>query len=547
MTPAFFFYELGCQRRCAPLIYLRRMTQSALSLSAEDRAALRDALASPWQTGELLLKNRDGSPRRFWPHQIEDLSCERSRIVHQDAADVGKTVALVADLVHFLITTSDQHGLVTAPISAQFAEIIKELEWQCDHNEILMAFVKETSRRHGYYSITSHTGSVIDFRPAGRDGASYKSLHVHRVWADEAAGIESHAWHVLVHRLIKGEGRMRAYSYPDGRRDTEYFKATQSSSWMVFHFPMSCRPDWSPKLKQQMIEEHGGSDSPEYQHMVDGVHGIPSHAAFNINNFHACQQRIDGYQIVTMRSDEFGGLEGDAEIVDRVSLLLGGLFRQKPGPMWMGVDPAYTSDPCALTIWHEDGAGVLMRTARVHLEGLTHPVKTRVVAELDRRFSFAGIGLDNGGDGLSIVDDLVQRDEFNDLPNRKHRIRGFYFQGNIAIGTDESGTPITRNIKEHSTRLMNEAMQWRTAIWPKGEIADETGSMEFDIETERQFITQTYTTSGQRIIYSKGFDHIIDADRVAFLVRASITELDALSGVHEISCTPAAVTGRVFT
>jgi hypothetical protein len=57
---------------------------------ADDEGVVAARLADPVTWGELYLRNRDGSPRSYWPHQVEDLRAPDRQIVHLDGRDSGK-------------------------------------------------------------------------------------------------------------------------------------------------------------------------------------------------------------------------------------------------------------------------------------------------------------------------------------------------------------------------------------------------------------------------------------------------------------------------
>ncbi len=80
------------------------------ALSARDEKDLLKILTDPVKWGELFLCNRDGSPRQFWNHQKEDLRCKSKNIIHQDGRDVGKSVCIITDLLHYAFTTKGGSG-----------------------------------------------------------------------------------------------------------------------------------------------------------------------------------------------------------------------------------------------------------------------------------------------------------------------------------------------------------------------------------------------------------------------------------------------------
>ena len=62
---------------------------------------LAATLSDPVLWGQAYLYNRDGSGRDYWPHQVEDLRCPAKNIVHLDGRDVGKSIVLSTDALHY--------------------------------------------------------------------------------------------------------------------------------------------------------------------------------------------------------------------------------------------------------------------------------------------------------------------------------------------------------------------------------------------------------------------------------------------------------------
>jgi len=100
------------------------------ALSRRDEKALYAILTDPVKWGELFLRNRDGSPRRYWDHQKEDLRCRSRNIIHQDGRDVGKSVCNVTDVLHYAFTTKGGSGLVAAPHQGHLDTLIDEFEFR---------------------------------------------------------------------------------------------------------------------------------------------------------------------------------------------------------------------------------------------------------------------------------------------------------------------------------------------------------------------------------------------------------------------------------
>ena len=93
-------------------------------------ATLRD----PVLWGQAYLYNRDGSGRDYWPHQVEDLRCPAKNIIHLDGRDVGKSIVLSTDALHYAFTTRGGQGLIAAPHQGHLDTIIEEIEFQLKWN-----------------------------------------------------------------------------------------------------------------------------------------------------------------------------------------------------------------------------------------------------------------------------------------------------------------------------------------------------------------------------------------------------------------------------
>jgi hypothetical protein len=81
----------------------------------QDHESFALALSDPVSWGRSFLKNRDGSKRDYWPHQKENLRCKDTNIIHLDGRDVGKSIALSTDALHFAFITQGGKGLIAAP------------------------------------------------------------------------------------------------------------------------------------------------------------------------------------------------------------------------------------------------------------------------------------------------------------------------------------------------------------------------------------------------------------------------------------------------
>jgi hypothetical protein len=200
---------------------------------------------------------------------------------------------------------------------------------------------------------------------------------------------------------------------------------------------------------------------------------------------------------------------------------------------WIGGDLGYTNDPTEIVVFREQEVGerpVLRMVLRIHMERVAYPHIAQAIALLERYFTPTGIGVDNGGNGLAVVQELLTLDKYKPL-QLEGRLRGYDFGGMTTLAVRD-GREVKKRTKELMTSLINGALQRRQIVFPVD-----------DLEIEDQFTTHTYTLHDGRVVYSKGNDHIIDAVRCAMLVREQ-GRLDQVG--EETVCLTPLVTDPVF-
>lgn len=549
----------------------------------------------PVKWGQAFLVNRDGAPRSYWSHQIEDLHAQEDNIIHLDGRDVGKTANLTTLALHYALTTPKGSALIAAALNGQLISILEEIEFQLEQNPKLddsIAIAKNGHRkilRSPYPRIEFANGCVLYFRPAGPYGEAFRSLHVQRIWVDEAAWLSEEAWRAL-RQCLKARGKMRVYSTPNGVRNTTYYRLTQSPRWRVFRWPSWLNPDWDKQHETDLLEFYGGHTSPGWQHEVAGEHGAPSYGAFHPEQFTRCLQDIHEYRKVVITGQELADCADEQQTAARLEMLLG--LTPARGTYFIGGDLGYTHDPTELLVFQEYALqeaaprgplpqdpdlsdtwftkpetrnpipgshdprpetqnpipgshdprpetrnpipGSLRLVLRVHMESVPYPHIAQTLAILDQTYAPIAIGIDNGGNGLAVIQELLTLDKYKDPPTaplRRRvsalapstndstsqipvphscfhgRLHGFDF-GSVTTFPLPDGTEARKRTKELMTSLINGALQRREIAFPID-----------DREIEDQFLTQTYSLNNGIIVYSKGNDHIIDATRCAVLAR----------------------------
>lgn len=506
-----------------------------MDLISED-AKLAMTLRDPVMWGQSYLLNRNGTPRVYWHHQIEDLLCDDRNIIHLDGRDSGKSVNITTDVLHFAFTNRGSQGLIAAPHQGHLDTLIEEIEFQLDSNPDLMRSIAITKYgkpkiyRKPYFRLEFTNGAILYFRPAGVYGDAFRSLHVERVWVDEGAWLTEKAWKAL-RQCLKAGGKLRIYSTPNGLRDTTYYRLTSSSQFKVFRWPSWINPNWDDEREKELIEFYGGKDTAGWQHEVAGEHGKPSYGAFNTEYLNLSRQEIIEYRKININGEDLSACESEAESYDRIEMLLN--MMPQTGMFWIGGDLGYTNDPTELVVFRETelvDRSVLTLVMRIHMEHVSYPHIAQVISLLERYYTPVGIGVDNGGNGLAVAQELLTLDKYKPL-QLEGRLQGYDFGGMTTLAVRD-GREIKKRTKELMTSLINGALQKRQIVLP----AD-------DPEIEDQFTTHTYTLSNGNIIYSKGNDHIVDAVRCAMLSH----EKGSLDQVREeVVCVLPVLTNPIF-
>jgi len=299
-------------------------------------------------------------------------------------------------------------------------------------------------------------------------------------------------------------------------RNTTYYRLTSSEQFKVFRWPSWLNPDWSNHREHELLEFYGGKNTPGWQHEVAGEHGKPSYGAFNVESLNLCRQDVAGYRKVTIQGSDLSACESEEDSLERLEILLN--LMPQTGLFWIGGDLGYTNDPTEIVVFREDEFGdrrVMTLVLRIHMEHVSYPHISQVISMLECYFTPVGIGIDNGGNGLAVVQELLTLDKYKSL-QLEGRLRGYDFGGMTTLDVRDD-RQVKKRTKEFMTMLINGALQRRQIVLP----AD-------DSDIEDQFTTHTYTFSNGNIIYSKGNDHIVDAVRCAMLAREQAT-LDTMS------------------
>ncbi len=440
-------------------------------LALQDRAAF----------AERYFSDRAGTPWRVRDYQRDSLNSQAARKVHCDGRDVGKTTEIEAIACWAMVACPDSEMLIATQTENQLFPLMNRIARRFENTAAFAPSLVEMKRSPSWYFRFSN-GFVLWGRIAGPRGTNFQGMHVDWQIVDEAQEMTDTAWGEL-YQALNGGGRRWVYGVPNGLRNT-FYRMSQMPDAEQYNWPSTINPDFDTEKERELAHLYGGRNTPGYRHRVLGQHGAPLHAVFSLDEYLQCVEEGLEFEDITLREGE--AFEAPVHV--------------DPGDYYLGCDLGYARDPSEFVVYR-NAAPYLENVLRVHLEGVNYARQQEVIASLDRAYDFRGIGIDAGNSGRAVAHQLMALGE-----EWCQKIQAFEFGGTMELQPLSDGRMVRRRVKEFMTELLQRRMHEGTLRFPA--LADR----------ESQYAAHTYAvgTSGQ-IVYEKGNDHLIDADRCAVL------------------------------
>lgn len=436
------------------------------------------------------IQDRSGNPWKVRDYQRDSLESNAARKVHCDGRDVGKTTEIELTALWASVACPNSEMLIATQCENHLYPLMQRLVRRFEELPLFAGNLLEV-RRSPSWHIRCQNGFVLWGRMAGPRGMNFQGMHVDWQIVDEAQEMSETAWGELV-QALNGGGRRWVYGVPNGRRET-FYRMTLDADAEQYNWPSALNPDFDDAKDAELARLYGGRMSPGYIHRVLGQHGAPAHGVFDMDAYEACvDDGLDTIERVVQEDDDFE---------------VGHAF--PAGDYYLGADLGYARDPSEFVVYRADGPDWI-HVMRVHLEGVSYARQEDVLVELDDCFEFRGIGIDCGNSGRAITHRLMQRGDAWCA-----KVRGYEFGSSINLAPLPDGRIERRRVKEFMTELIQQRLTDRTVVLPRSPLR------------EHQYASHTYSVGTYgRIIYEKGNDHIIDADRCAILRRYEDTHED---------------------
>lgn len=426
------------------------------------------------------VRDPQGQPWRAWQYQRASLESHALRKAHCDGRDVGKTSEIEIVAAWAMVMYPNSEMLIATQCENHLFPLMQRVARRFETVPRFKANLVEIRRTPSWFLRFSN-GFVLWGRIAGPHGMNFQGLHVDWQIVDEAQEMTETAWGEL-YQALNGGGRRWVYGVPNGLRNT-FYRITQMPGVEQYNWPSSLNPGFTPEKDAELALLYGGKRSAGYIHRVLGQHGSPAHGVFDIDDYLACVD--DGLEFLDIRLGEDDTFE--APPVSNAAY-------------YLGCDLGYARDPSEFVVYLSRPPH-LINILRVHLEGVNYARQQDIIAALDAAYAFRKIGMDAGNSGRAVAHNLMKGgDEWCE------KIYCIEFGGTVELEPLPDGRPDRRPAKVFMTELLQRRMRDRTLVFPRLP------------ERESQYAAHTFSRgiAGQ-VLFDKGNDHLIDADRCAVL------------------------------
>ena len=426
------------------------------------------------------VRGADGAGWTPRGYQRGSLESQALRKVHCDGRDVGKTAEIEILAAWAMAARPDSEMLIATQCDNHLFPLMQRIVRRFETEPAFADDLVEVKRSPSWY-LRFKNGFVLWGRIAGPHGMNFQGLHVDWQIVDEAQEMTEAAWGEL-YQALNGGGRRWVYGVPNGLRNT-FYRMTQMPDAERYNWPSTLNPEFTRAKDAELTLLYGGMHSPGYIHRVLGQHGSPAHAVFDLDDYLACvDEGVEFYDIALGEGDAFEapGLPG--------------------GVYYMGCDLGYARDPSEFVVYRAEGPN-FVNVLRLHLDGVNYARQQEIVATLDAAYGFRRIAIDAGNSGRAVAHNLMALDD-----TWCAKVVSVEFGGAVDLPPLPDGRPDRRPAKTFMTDLLARRMRDRTIVFPR--LPDR----------ESQYAAHTYAVGPLgHIVYEKGHDHIIDADRCAAL------------------------------
>jgi hypothetical protein len=380
--------------------------------------------------------------------------------------------------------------LVATQHEAHLAPLMRRILTMFERNPRLSANLDRV-RQSPSWQLEFKNGFQLFGRISGAGGVNFQGMHVDWQLVDEAQNMTDEAWNQLYPALNTG-GYRWIYGVPNGLRN-QFYRLSRNPKYEQYHWPSRLNPEFTDEKDREMLYLYGGRESPGYVHNVLGLHGSPERSVFNLNAFAACVTEMPHFDCAV----------SCAEDLPDIATVVRDLELPEKTKFYLGADLGFAQDPSELVVYSSVGVppARLTNLGRIHMRSVDYATQQKVIETLDNELDFDAIGIDNGHSGIAVAHNLMSIGE-----TWAHKVVPVPFGGSVEWDGGWDVPRIRRFVKELLTEMLIRLVN--------------AGDVRFPPIPDRfnQYAGHTYSQAPSgRIVYAKGNDHIIDADRCAIM------------------------------
>jgi len=363
------------------------------------------------------------------PHERAWTSSKAQYLTMCCGRGVRKTTTVIEMLYYWAINKmyipGDPGLLLFVPNKSQKDAIFPRIRAACEQHWLIAKIVDSNKINVQEGRIEFLNGFTFIMRIAGSEGkeSNVISIHGSRIWVDEAQDFPWRAWLSLGNVLkfdIPGH-MMWVSGVPNGeRRENVLYKTDMEDDvYVSYNIGQPQMSWWSPELEYKRRREYSAvqEDSEDYKHYVLGQHGVPTYSVFDRVRFKTEKYEVERLVLTqsmfenTKRIAPDGQLHYNlAEIVTSPPLPV--KFGTKPKVV-LGWDVGYSPDPSVFFIMYQDiVTGEWKNLTRIILQRVEYPLQRETLLWLDKVYNFDAMGIDMGGVGKVIYQEITS--EFAD-------------------------------------------------------------------------------------------------------------------------------------
>lgn len=385
--------------------------------------ALAQIIQNPVMFREFINEG-DSNWQQLEPHERAWTSSDAPNLVMCCGRGVRKTTTVIEMLYWWAINKmyipGDPGLLLFVPNKAQKDAIWPRIRDACEKHWLMSKLVNSNAINEQVGRIQFMNGFTFILRIAGSEGkeSNVISIHTSRIWVDEAQDFPWRAWLSLgnVLKFDVPDHMMWVSGVPNGeRRENVLYKTdVEEDSYISYNIPQTAMSWWNPELEYKRRREYNAiqEDSEDYKHYVLGQHGVPTFSVFDRVRFK--KEPFESFRFVLTQSMFENTKRIDPDGYERYHLEevlecppLPSFYGHK-ATVGFGYDPGYSPDPAVFFIMYKDmQQGGWKNLVRFVLQRVEYPLQRQSLLFLDSIYNFDFLGIDMGGVGKSIFQELV--------------------------------------------------------------------------------------------------------------------------------------------